>query len=90
MGRSRGQQRSEPKGTAESQQQGAKLEQGQDNVDESANTVVYPADVGFTVTSKGDGTPSISPQLVERREEVKKHNADPDRDNKETAKRLGL
>ena len=61
-----------------------------DVVDASADTVVYPADLGYTVTSHGDGTPSISPQLVERREELAKHNADPDRDNRAVAKRLGL
>jgi hypothetical protein len=66
------------------------LQVGQDNVDESANTVQYAADVGFTVTSHGDGTPSISPQLVERRAEIKEFNANPDRDNVETAKNLGL
>jgi hypothetical protein len=66
------------------------LQVGVDNVDESANTRQYAADVGFTVTSRGDGTPSISPQLVERRKELKEFNADPDRDNVAKAKELGL
>ena len=61
-----------------------------DNVDESADTHQYRADVGFTVTSHGDGTPSISPQLVERRQELKEFNADPDRENVAKAKELGL
>ena len=63
---------------------------GYDVVDETAKTVVYPADLGYTVTSHGDGTPSISPQLVERRAEVKEFNASPDRENEAVAKRLGL
>jgi hypothetical protein len=66
------------------------LQVGVDNVDESADTHVYPADIGYTVTSHGDGTPSIAPQLVERRKELKEINADPDSTNVEVAKRLGL
>jgi hypothetical protein len=66
------------------------LQVGVDNVDESADTHVYPADIGFTVTSHGDGTPSISPQLIERREELREINDNPDRDNEKLAKELGL
>jgi hypothetical protein len=63
---------------------------GYDVLDRTADTVVYPADVGYSVTSHGDGTPTISPQLVEKREEEAKYNADPDRANKAVAKKLGL
>jgi hypothetical protein len=64
------------------------LQVGKDNTDDSADTVQYAADVGFTVTSHGDGTPSISPQLVERRKFLKEFNANPDRENEELAKSL--
>ena len=63
-----------------------------DVVDGSADTTVYPADLGYTVTSHGDGTPSISPQYVERREELAERNSDEgvDAENRAVAKRLGL
>ncbi len=78
-------QKFEAKGT-ESQAK----EQNNDVVDASADTTIYPADLGHTVTSHGDGSPSISPQLVERREELAEFNGSPDRDNEAVAKRLGL
>lgn len=58
------------------------------NVDKSADTQIYAADLGYSQTSHGDGTPSISQQLVDRRQEVKEYNADPDRENTELAKKL--
>jgi hypothetical protein len=70
--------------------QGGDEATGYDVLDRTADTVVYPADIGYTVTSHGDGTPTISPQLVERREELAKFNDDPDRANKEVARKLGL
>jgi hypothetical protein len=64
-------------------------EDGQVNVlDGSADTHLYMADVGYTVTSHGDGTPSISPQLVARREELKAINANPDAGNEALAEQL--
>ena len=65
-------------------------EQNNDVVDASADTVLYPADLGHTVTSHGDGSPSISPQLVERREELAEINGSTDRENEAIAKRMGL
>lgn len=65
-------------------------EVAEDHVDESADTHVYAADIGNTITSHGDGSPSISKQLVERREEVAEFNDDPDRENRKVAERLGL
>jgi hypothetical protein len=58
-------------------------------VDESANTSVFLADIGETLTSHGDGTPTVSPQLQELAKEEAERNADPDRDNRELARRLG-
>jgi hypothetical protein len=74
----------------QSVQQRQQLAPEQDNVDESAGTQLYAADLGYTVTSHGDGTPSISPQLVERRKELKEFNANPDRENEELAKSLNV
>lgn len=61
-----------------------------DHVDESAATYVYPADLGYTLTSHGDGQPSISPDYVEAREDEAARNADPDHKNREVARSLGL
>ena len=61
-----------------------------DHIDESAATYIYPADIGHTVTSHGDGTPSLSPDYVVAREEEAERNADPDAQNKEIARELGL
>lgn len=58
--------------------------------DESAGTFIYPADIGFTVTSHGDGTPTISPDYIEAAQDEADRNADPDWENKETARALGL
>ncbi len=59
-----------------------------DVVDESAAKRVYLADLGTTVTSHGDGSPTVSPDLVERRAELKEFNAHPDRDNEALAEKL--
>ncbi len=59
-----------------------------DVVDESAAKRVYLADLGHTLTSHGDGSPTVSPDLVARRAELKEHNAHPDRDNEALAKQL--
>ncbi|MDP9478352.1 MAG: hypothetical protein M3R38_22170 [Actinomycetota bacterium] len=66
---------------------GQKLQQ--DFVDETANTNIYLADIGTSLTSHGEGDATISPQYVARREEVREFNADPDRDNRAVARRLG-
>lgn len=57
--------------------------------DESGNTKVFLADVGETLTSHGDGTPTIAPDLQERAQKEAEFNADPDRDNREVARKLG-
>jgi hypothetical protein len=57
--------------------------------DESGNTKVHLADIGDTLTSHGDGTPTIAPDLQERAQKEAEFNADPDRDNREVARRLG-
>lgn len=59
-----------------------------DVVDESAAKQVYMADLGTTVTSHGDGSPTVSPDLVARRAELKEFNAHADRDNEALAKQL--
>ncbi len=59
-----------------------------DVVDESAAKQVYMADLGNTVTSRGDGSPTVSPDLVARRAELKEFNANPDRDNEAVAEQL--
>lgn len=61
-----------------------------DHVDESAATYVYPADIGHTLTSHGDGTSSISPDYIEARQDEAERNADPDHKNREVARSLGL
>lgn len=62
----------------------------EDHVDDSANTYVYPADLGYTVTSHGDGTPSISSDYLVAREEEAERNANPDARNEAVARELGL
>ncbi len=59
-----------------------------DVVDESAAKQVYMADIGHTLTSHGDGSPTISPDLVARRAELKEFNSDPDRESKAVAEQL--
>ena len=63
---------------------------GGDLFDETAGTHIYPADIGYTVTSYGDGQPTMAPQHVDAREEEAARNADPDAPNKEVARELGL
>lgn len=63
---------------------------GGDLYDESAGTHIYPADIGYTVTSHGDGQPTMPPQYVTAREEEAERNADPDAPNREVARELGL
>jgi hypothetical protein len=58
-------------------------------VDETANPHVYLADIGETLTSHGDGTPTIAPELERLAAEEAERNADPDRANREVARSLG-
>ncbi|MDP9474439.1 MAG: hypothetical protein M3R38_01850 [Actinomycetota bacterium] len=57
-------------------------------LDETADKRVFMADIGTTVTSHGDGTHTVAPDLVERAKEIKAFNADPDRENRAVAERL--
>lgn len=58
--------------------------------DESADTHIYPADIGESATSYGDGHATIAPQLAEMSRAEAERNADPDAPNKEIARELGL
>ncbi len=64
-------------------------EQQVDIVDESAEKVVHLADLGTSLTSHGDGSATIAPDYIKRREELAKINADADRDNRALARKLG-
>jgi hypothetical protein len=51
------------------------------HIDETAATVVYPADIGYSAHALHKG-PSTSPHFVERNRYERERNADPDRENK--------
>lgn len=51
------------------------------HIDETAATVVYPADIGYSAHALHKG-PSTSPHFLERNRYEREVNADPDRANK--------
>jgi hypothetical protein len=61
---------------------------GQDYVRENEPPRIHMADQGYTVTSHGDGSPTIDAHLIELRKEAAERNASPDRANKELAAKL--
>lgn len=73
---------------AEGKQSKAGREAAVDHVDKSAAMELHMADLGHSVTSHGDGSPTISPDLVERRKVEAEYNDNPDRENVAIAKKL--